>query len=159
MSERENSWFDTSSRSRAKADSKYLGLVPQKLKLVADLRGHLSVGEFGRDIPFQPKRYFIVFDVPTAETRGEHAHRTCAQFLVCVKGSCGVIVDDGAARSEFVLDSPALGLLIPPMIWAAQYKYTPDAVLLVFASELYDADDYIRNYDEFLQCVNKAPEK
>jgi dTDP-4-dehydrorhamnose 3,5-epimerase-like enzyme len=115
-----------------------------------DIRGALSVGEFSKDLPFQPKRYFLVFDVPTQETRGEHAHRRCHQFLVCVKGSVQVLADDGHIRQEFTLGSPSLGIHLPPMIWGTQYRYSADAVLLVFASEEYDADEYIRSYDEFL---------
>jgi UDP-2-acetamido-3-amino-2,3-dideoxy-glucuronate N-acetyltransferase len=125
-----------------------------RLKSVADLRGRLSVGQFGDDIPFAAKRYFIVFDVPTANVRGEHAHRRCRQFLVCVKGTVTVIVDDGHYREEIVLDRPHLGLYIPPMVWAIQYKYSADAVLLVFASAFYEAEDYIRDYDEFLSLVS-----
>lgn len=115
-----------------------------------DIRGALSVGEFSKDLPFQPKRYFLVFDVPTQETRGEHAHRRCHQFLVCVKGSVQVLADDGHIRQEFTLGSPSLGIHLPPMIWGTQYRYSADAVLLVFASEEYDADEYIRSYDEFI---------
>ena len=129
------------------------GVALHRLRLVEDLRGDLCVGEFERDVPFRPKRYFVVFDVPSAETRGEHAHHKCAQFLVCVKGSCSVIADDSENREEFLLDTPALGLLIPPLVWSTQYKHSSDTVLLVFASEFYDADDYIREYDKFLQCV------
>ena len=115
----------------------------------SDIRGSLTACEFGRSIPFVPKRYFIVFDVPSVETRGEHAHRRCHQFLVCVRGSVNVVADDGRRRREFVLDRPELGLHLPPMVWGIQYKYSRDAVLLVFASESYDADDYIRDYAEF----------
>jgi UDP-2-acetamido-3-amino-2,3-dideoxy-glucuronate N-acetyltransferase len=91
--------------------------------------------------------------VPTAHVRGEHAHRRCHQFLTCVKGAVAVIVDNGACREEIVLDHPNLGLYVPPMVWAIQYRYSADAVLLVFASEYYDADDYIRDYDHFLELV------
>lgn len=115
-----------------------------------DLRGSLSVGEFERDLPFPPVRYFLVFGVPSRETRGEHAHRVCHQFLVCVHGSVRVLADDGRQRREFLLDSPASGLHLPPMTWGTQYQYSPDAVLLVFASHPYDAGDYIREYDDFL---------
>lgn len=125
-----------------------------RFKLVRDLRGDLSVGEFSREIPFEPKRYFMVFNVPSEETRGEHAHRECHQFLICVKGSCSVVVDDGALRKEVKLDSPELGIHLPPMTWGIQYKYTPDAVLLVFTSEYYDASDYIREYSQFIELVN-----
>lgn len=129
------------------------GVTLHRLPLVKDLRGNLTVGEFEHHLPFPVKRYFLVFDVPSAETRGEHAHRTCHQFLICVKGSCSVICDDGVNRQEFILQRPNIGLYLPPMVWGIQYKYTSDAVMLVFASEHYDSDDYIRDYDQFLQCL------
>lgn len=124
--------------------------------LIQDLRGDLTVGEFSKDIPFTPKRYFIVLNVANREIRGEHAHRLCEQFLVCVSGSCRVVADDGRSRQEFLLNSPTVGLHLPAMTWATQYKYTSDAVLLVFASEYYDAKDYIRDYSEFLSAVGAS---
>jgi len=127
-----------------------------RFKMVRDLRGDLSVGEFSRDIPFEPKRYFMVFNVPSEKTRGEHAHRQCHQFLICVKGSCSVVVDDGASRREVKLDSLDMGIHLPPMTWGIQYKYSPDAVLLVFTSEYYDASDYIRNYQEFVSLAQPS---
>lgn len=130
--------------------------VLRELKCVNDMRGSLVAGEFGRTIPFEVRRYFTVFDVPSRETRGEHAHRECHQFLVCVSGSVSVVLDDGQVRQEFHLDRPELGLHIPPMVWGIQYRYSEDAVLLVFASHHYDADDYIRDYDEFLALVGKS---
>lgn len=133
--------------------SKVTGVTFHRFKFVSDLRGNLTVGEFEREVPFIPKRYFLVLDVPTAETRGEHAHRACEQFLICVKGTCSVVADNGNEREEFVLDSPSNGLYLPPMVWGIQYKYSADAVLLVFASHNYDADDYIRDYDEFISLV------
>ena len=129
------------------------GVALQRLPQFEDMRGMLSVGEFGRDLPFTPKRYFVVFNVPSAEVRGEHAHRQCQQFLVCVSGSMSVVVDDGTHREEFLLDRPDAGLHIPPLVWATQYRFSADAVLLVFASEHYAAADYIRNYDEFLRAI------
>jgi UDP-2-acetamido-3-amino-2,3-dideoxy-glucuronate N-acetyltransferase len=125
-----------------------------ELPLVEDMRGNLTVGEFERTVPFVPKRYFLVLDVPSREIRGEHAHRACTQFLVCVRGSCAIVVDDGRRRAEVVLDRPNLGLLLPPMIWSTQYKYSADAVLLVFASEHYDAHDYIRDYAEYRRLAD-----
>lgn len=126
-----------------------------RLKFVPDMRGSLSVGEFERDVPFVVKRYFLVFDVPSEKTRGEHAHRRCHQFLICVKGSCAVVADDGVARAEVLLDAPSLGLHLPPMTWGIQYKYSADAVLLVFTSDYYDAGDYIREYAEFTALVGQ----
>jgi acetyltransferase-like isoleucine patch superfamily enzyme/dTDP-4-dehydrorhamnose 3,5-epimerase-like enzyme len=129
------------------------GVTTRTLTVARDMRGSLSAVEFERQVPFAVKRTFFVFDVPSRETRGEHAHRACHQFLVCVRGSCAVVADDGDGRQEFVLNSPTLGLHLPPLIWGIQYKYSPDAVLAVFASEHYDPSDYIRNYDEFLQIA------
>lgn len=117
---------------------------------IRDLRGSLSVGEFPKDLPFEPKRYFIVHDVPSSDVRGEHAHMECHQFLVAVKGMLNVVADDGEVSEEFVLNAPNQGLYIPPGIWGIQYKYSEDAVLMVLASHQYDAEDYIRDYNEFL---------
>lgn len=133
--------------------SKINGIKLINLPLIPDLRGSLSFAEVQGNLPFNPKRYFIVFDVNSNEVRGEHAHHNCHQFLVCVKGNCSVVVDDGNFREEYKLDKPNIGLYIPSMIWGIQYKYSPDAILLVLASDIYDADDYIRNYDEFLTLV------
>jgi UDP-2-acetamido-3-amino-2,3-dideoxy-glucuronate N-acetyltransferase len=121
-----------------------------RLPRVADMRGSLSVGEFERSIPFTPKRYFLVFDVPSRKVRGEHAHRECHQFLICTHGSVTVMVDDGIHRAEVHLDRPEIGIYIPPMIWGTQYRYSDDAVLLAFASHFYDAGEYIRDYTTYL---------
>lgn len=129
------------------------GVTLHELPHIDDMRGSLSVGEFGRSIPFAAKRYFLVFDVPSREIRGEHAHRTNHQFLVCVRGSCSVVADDGKQRQEFLLDRPTLGIYLPAMVWGIQYKYSSDAVLLAFASEYYDPNDYIRDYGEFIALV------
>ena len=133
------------------------GVTLHRLPRVTDIRGSLTVGEFERSVPFQARRYFMVFDVPSVETRGEHAHHACHQFLVCVRGQLSVVADDGTNREEFVLDRPDLGLHLPPRVWGIQYKYSADAVLLVFASHYYDADDYIRDYDQFLGLVGARP--
>jgi mannose-6-phosphate isomerase-like protein (cupin superfamily) len=128
-------------------------------KYVPDMRGDLSVGEFSREIPFEPKRYFLVLNVPSEKTRGEHAHHHCHQFLICVKGKCSVVVDDGINRKEVELNKPNMGIYLPPLTWGIQYKYSADAVLLVFASHYYEADDYIRNYDEFMAVINGKSEQ
>lgn len=129
------------------------GVNLHALTVARDMRGSLAVAEFERTVPFPVQRSFFVFDVPSRETRGAHAHRRCHQFLVCLRGSCAIVADDGRRRQEFVLDSPALGLHLPPLVWGIQYRYSPDAVLAVFASEHYDPDDYIRDYDEFMRLV------
>lgn len=127
------------------------GVTVHNFPVIPDMRGNLSVGEFERQVPFLPKRFFMVYDVPSSEIRGEHAHRANHQFLVCVRGSCVVVADDGASRAEVLLSEPNKGIYLPPMTWGIQYKYTKDALLLVFASDFYDSADYIRDYDEFLR--------
>jgi acetyltransferase-like isoleucine patch superfamily enzyme len=122
-----------------------------RLPLLRDLRGALTFGEIGQHVPFDIKRYFLVFDVPSREVRGEHAHKELHEFLVCLRGSCSVALDDGENRDEVRLESPALGLHVPPKLWRVHYKYSPDAMLLVLASDVYKADDYIRSYDEFVR--------
>lgn len=133
---------------------KVKGVTLHEFPLIRDLRGNLTVGEFNKEIPFSPKRYFSVFDVPNKDVRGEHAHKECHQFLVCIKGSCHVVADDGKQRQEFILDKPNKGIYLPPMVWGVQYKYSADAVLMVFASDHYDPDDYIRDYSEFVEIAN-----
>ncbi|MGE5360277.1 MAG: WxcM-like domain-containing protein [Bacteroidales bacterium] len=129
------------------------GVLVHRMRFVEDLRGSLTAGEFPTQVPFVPKRYFMVFDVLGREIRGEHAHRHCHQFLICVRGSVTLMVDDGRCSEEMVLNQPTVGVYVPPMIWAVQYNYSADALLLVFASDPYDRDDYIRDYDEFLALV------
>jgi acetyltransferase-like isoleucine patch superfamily enzyme/dTDP-4-dehydrorhamnose 3,5-epimerase-like enzyme len=146
----------THEREAGTRESRVRGVTLHRLPVVRDMRGSLTVGEFPADLPFEPRRYFLVFDVPNKEIRGEHAHRTCHLLLACVRGACSVVVDDGAEREEFRLDEPTLGLHLPPMVWGIQYNYTPDAVLLAFASHVYDAKDYIRDYQQFLQEVKRA---
>jgi UDP-2-acetamido-3-amino-2,3-dideoxy-glucuronate N-acetyltransferase len=119
------------------------------LDRATDMRGSLVVSEFEKDLPFIPRRYFIVYDVPSRDVRGEHAHRSCEQVLVCLKGSVRAIIDDGLGRAEFLLDSPDIALYMPAMTWGTQYSYSPDAILGVFASLPYDDSDYIRSYAEF----------
>jgi len=126
----------------------------RRFESFVDLRGRLAVGELPDDgVPFTPRRWLVVYEVPGREIRGEHAHRICHQFLICLSGSVAVATDDGENRAEVLLDDPALGIYIPPLVWGSQYHYSPDAVLLVFASDPYDPDDYIRSYDEFRKLV------
>lgn len=131
------------------------GVQLVRAALVKDLRGNLTAREVNKDLPLTPARYFVVFDVPSKEVRGEHAHRECAQFLVCLRGTVAVLCDDGMHRQEFTLDSPELGLYLPPMVWSVQYKYSRDAMLLVLASHPYDPADYIRDYEQFLEEIEK----
>lgn len=114
-----------------------------------DLRGSLVATEHDT-LPFVPQRSFTVFNVPSKDVRGEHAHHRCEQLLTCVHGSVRVLWDDGIERGEVHLDSPTKSLYLPAQVWGSQFRFEGDAVLCVLASLPYDAGDYIRTYDEFL---------
>ena len=125
----------------------------ERLPNFEDMRGSLAVLEHGKGLPFVPKRVFWVFNVPTRDVRGEHAHHKCEQFLVAAHGALSVVLDDGVTREEVRLDSPTLGLYLAPMVWGIQYKFERDAVLMIAASEPYDGSDYIRDYAQFRHLV------
>ncbi|TPJ77793.1 WxcM-like domain-containing protein [Mesorhizobium sp. B2-6-2] len=124
-----------------------------RLPHFSDLRGELAPLEFGHNLPFKPLRSFLVYGVRSDKVRGEHAHRQCQQFLIATHGRLSVVVDDGHDRKEVSLADPSVGLYLPPGVWGIQYKFQPDTVLLVMASQPYDASDYIRDYSDFLATV------
>ena len=131
------------------------GVDIYRFRWVKDARGDLTAAEFESELPFRPKQYFIVSGVPSGQVRGEHAHKQCHQFLICAHGQCSVTVDDGKTRLEVLLNKPSVGIYVPPMIWGRQ-QYSADAALLVFASDPYDPQDYIREYSAFLNAVRGA---
>ncbi len=137
------------------ADCAVAGVKIYRFPRITDSRGSLTFGEFGRNIPFIPKRYFMVFNVPPKELRGGHAHATCQELIFCIGGSVAVVVDDGRMREEFILDSPDIGLFLPGRVWGVQYKYSPSAVLAVLASEYYDPKDYIHSYEDFVTRMER----
>jgi len=118
--------------------------------VVDHARGSLTALEFTRELPFEPQRIFMTYGIPSQSTRGEHAHRRCAQFLVCVHGECHLRVDDGENSEEFCLNRPTHGVLVPPRVWAQEHLHSADSVLLVLASRPYEPEDYIRDYTEFM---------
>lgn len=127
------------------------------LPRMLDVRGSLTFVEAGNHIPFDIKRVFYLYDVPTAEGRGAHAHKTLHQFLICLSGSFDVHLDDGITKCDVHLNRPWQGLHVPPMIWASEVNFDPGSVCLVLASMHYDELDYIRDYDAFIAI--KAAEK
>lgn len=129
------------------------GVALVELPQVTDPRGSLTFGEFPSHLPFVPMRIFMVSDVPGRKIRGEHAHRELHQLLICAHGEVTVVVDDGTATQELVLDRPDVGLHLAPMVWGTQHEFSADCVMIVMASDVYDADDYIRDHDEFLAAV------
>ena len=119
-----------------------------------DDRGQLVAIEAMKDLPFEIKRVYYIYDTLPGVRRGFHAHRNLQQILVCVHGSCKIHLDDGFETAEVLLDNPNTGLYISNDMWREMYDFSPDAVLLVLASEHYDEADYIRDYDKFIELVH-----
>ncbi len=130
-----------------------------RLPQFADARGSLLPLEIDHGLPIKARRFFCVFGVPDGHVRGEHAHRECEQFLIALHGALSVVVDDGERSAELRLDRPDIGLLVPSATWTEQHNFTMDAVLAVFASDPYDAADYIRSYDEFSEFIRNRPQQ
>ena len=128
---------------------------PIKFPTHADGRGLLGVYEAGAAVPFEIKRVFTV-SAMAGEARGHHAHKQCKQLMVCVAGKVRVKCDDGRAKSEFVLDGMSAGLLVEPGIWAMQEYLADDSVLMVLCDRGYEADDYIRSYDDFKTFIGSG---
>ena len=118
-----------------------------------DDRGMLVALEEGKEIPFDVKRVYYMYDTVEGVRRGFHAHKCLEQILICVHGSCKILLDNGKEKEIVSLDTPYEGLYISNDTWREMYDFSPDAVLMVLASELYDEADYIRDYDEFLKYV------
>jgi dTDP-4-dehydrorhamnose 3,5-epimerase-like enzyme len=121
-----------------------------------DNRGQLIALEEGKEIPFQIKRVYYMYDTGIGVRRGFHAHKTLKQVLICINGSCKIHLDDGKETAEIPLNKPYEGLYVTNNMWREMYDFSPDAVLLVLASELYDESDYIRNYDDFLKYLKEG---
>lgn len=114
-------------------------------------QGNISVVENNKDVPFEVKRVYYLYDVPGGESRGAHAHKELSQLIVAASGSFKVTLDDGRVKRSFFLNRPYLGLYVKPGIWRDLNDFSSGAVCMVLASEKYDPDDYIREYDEFLK--------
>ena len=121
-----------------------------------DDRGMLIAFEENKDIPFEIKRVYFMYDTKEGVRRGYHAHKNLKQILVCVHGSCKVLLDNGSDKKIVHLEKPYEGLYIENNIWREMYDFSEDAVLMVFASDFYNEEDYIRDYDEFLELVNSG---
>ena len=119
-----------------------------------DSRGQLIALEENKDIPFSIKRIYYMYDTKEGVVRGKHAHKSLKQILVCIHGSCKILLDNGREKKIIPLEKPYEGLYVDSVMWREMYDFSPDAVLLVLASELYDEQDYIRNYDEFLEYIS-----
>jgi hypothetical protein len=126
-----------------------------ELPKILDSRGNLTFIEGNRHIPFEIKRVFFIYDIPTAANRGAHAHRTLQEFLVCMSGSFNVNLDDGYQKRIIHLNKPWQGLYLPNMIWVSESDFVHGSICMVLASTFYLEADYYRDYSEFLRDVRE----
>lgn len=127
------------------------------LPKIADPRGNLTFVEGGRHVPFDIKRVFYLYDVPGGADRGGHALKKCHQFLIAMSGSFDVIIYDGKEKQRIHLNRSYHGLHIPPMIWREMDNFSSGSVCLALASTAYEANDYYRDYQEYLKAVSELP--
>lgn len=120
-----------------------------------DERGMLVALEEYKDIPFEVKRVYYMYDTKLGVHRGFHAHKCLQQILVCICGSCKVLLDNGEEKKVISLEKPYEGLYVSNDMWREMYDFSPDAVLLVLASDYYNEQDYIRDYDEFKRFIDQ----
>lgn len=120
-----------------------------ELGKIENNQGNLTVVQSNQDVPFDIKRVFYIYDIPGGEARGAHAHKQCHQFLVAVSGCFEVELDDGVNQRIVTLNRPFYGIHIPPGIWAAEQEFSSGSVCLVLASETFNEEDYIRDYEQF----------
>lgn len=120
-----------------------------ELPKIGDRRGNLSIIEERNHILFKIERAFWIYDVPGGESRGGHAYRSTEEFIVALSGSFDVIIDDGVQRKTFSLNRSYYGLYVPKMMWREMTNFSTNSVALVLSSTKYDADDYIRDYEQF----------
>jgi oxalate decarboxylase/phosphoglucose isomerase-like protein (cupin superfamily) len=122
---------------------------------IADTRGNLTFIEGGNHIPFDIKRVYYLYDVPGGATRGAHAHKSLHQFFVAMSGSFDVVLNDGSGEKRFHLNRSYFGLYVCPMMWRVMDNFSSGAVCMVLASDPYEENDYIRDYDEFLRVAKR----
>ncbi|HWJ91352.1 MAG TPA: FdtA/QdtA family cupin domain-containing protein [Flavisolibacter sp.] len=125
------------------------------LPKIINRAGNITVVHNLKEVPFDTKRIFYLYDIPGGEDRGAHAHRQCHQFLVAASGSFEILLNDGKIERKVQLNRPYMGLHIPPMIWASEINFCSGAICLVLASHAYDASDYIREYSTYKQLKNE----
>lgn len=124
-----------------------------ELPKITDPRGNLTYIEGLNHVPFEIKRVYYLYDVPGGADRGAHAHKTLQQFIVAMSGSFDVVLNDGDRQRRFHLNRSYHGLYVCPMMWRYLDNFSSGAVCMVLASTLYDPDDYIRDYQEFLRLL------
>ena len=130
-------------------------IVKKRFNTRCGAGGSLTFLESERDVPFAIRRVYYIYDLEDGAHRGFHAHKTLHQYLICIHGSCEILLDDGVQRAVVSLSCPNEGLYVGPDVWHEMYAFSPGAVLLVLASDYYDETDYIRDYDIFLEWIRE----
>lgn len=123
------------------------------LKNITDERGSLIAIENSKEIPFEIKRVYYLFNLASEKPRGFHAHKELKQLIICINGECDIILNDGFTTKTYHLNSPKQGVLCDSFMWRELCNFSSNAILLVLASEYYDEEDYIRDYDTFIQLT------
>ncbi|MBD1580960.1 WxcM-like domain-containing protein [Pseudoalteromonas sp. S16_S37] len=118
-----------------------------------DERGSLIALEVNQEIPFSIQRIYYIYGTKPDVSRGFHAHKNLQQVIFAASGACDLLLDDGVTKQTIRLDSPEKGILINGVVWREMHNFTPDCVLMVLASDVYDESDYLRDYDEFLNWI------
>lgn len=124
------------------------------LEQLGDERGSLVVLEHNKQVPFNIKRVYYIYSTEIGVSRGFHAHRELEQIAICVKGKCEMLLDNGQHKQTILLDSPTRGVAINKMVWHEMHNFSDDCCLLVLASDIYDEEDYIRDYQAFKEAMN-----
>lgn len=124
------------------------------LPKIGNRNGHVTPVNNNSEIPFDVQRVFYLYDIPSGESRGAHAHKECHQFLIAASGAFEVTLDDGKSQKRILLNRPDIGLHIPPGIWASEINFSSGAICLVLASQKYDEQDYLRTKTEFYNYKN-----
>lgn len=127
-----------------------------ELPKITDYRGNLTFVEEGEHIPFQIRRVYYLYDVPGGADRGAHAHRALHQFMICMSGSFDLVLDDGKDKMRLNMNRPYYGVYICPMIWRKLENFSSGSVCMVLASQKYNEQDYIRDYNQFLVDTGNA---
>lgn len=121
-----------------------------QLRKLKNRAGNITPVENSEDIPFDINRIFYLYDIPGGESRGAHAHKECHQFLIAASGAFEILLDDGNIKRQVLLNRPDMGLHIPPGIWASEINFSSGSICLVLASHNYNENDYIRDYNKYL---------
>lgn len=131
-------------------------IVKYQFQQHGDKRGQLVALEEYSDIPFKIKRVYYMYDTIEGVVRGHHAHKKLQQILICIHGSCKILLDNGSEKKIVYMEKPYEGLFIPNDMWREMYDFSSDAVLMCLASEVYSEEDYIRDYNDFLEFIKQS---